>query len=506
MLRSLRLRAKPATSRPSCKIFLGVFGSAAFVVLFCMVTPAAVGQGGAGACAWDNSVGQSGMNGPVWSLATFDDGTGPALYAGGAFTAVAGKSANHIARWDGEAWTALGEGIGGVSSPIVYAMTVFDDGDGPALYAAGDFTTAGGETANQIARWDGTAWEALGEGLDNDVRALAVFDDGSGPVLYAGGLFHTAGTASATGIAKWDGGEWSALDSPLGGGLPFVYAFEVFDDGTGPALYAGGTMFTAGGKQAPNIARWDGSAWTSVGGGVSNWVSGLRAFDDALYAGGAFTTAGGVSALRVARWDGDSWSGMGAGTAGDFPWVNTLLPFDDGTGPALYVGGWFESAGGQPANRIARWDGETWSRLDVGLNERVWALLEHDDGSGSALYVAGHFTAAGGQPAGRIARWVCEPSVGTEGGATPQAPLQITVYPNPARGEATIVYETNEGGGTGIVVHDLLGRVVREVHADEVPPGNHTARFDVSDLAPGAYVVRITSHGESASAPLVVVR
>jgi hypothetical protein len=37
--------------------------------------------------------------------------------------------------------------------PTVYALTVFDDGTGPALYAGGEFTTAGGTPASYIAAW-----------------------------------------------------------------------------------------------------------------------------------------------------------------------------------------------------------------------------------------------------------------------------------------------------------------------------------------------------------------
>ena len=69
----------------------------------------------------------------------------------------------------------------------VYAMTVFDDGSGPALYVGGNFTAVGGVTVNYIARWDGTAWSPLGGpsgiGTTGAVSALAVFDDGSGPAL-----------------------------------------------------------------------------------------------------------------------------------------------------------------------------------------------------------------------------------------------------------------------------------------------------------------------------------
>jgi hypothetical protein len=35
------------------------------------------------------------------------------------------------------------------------------------------------------------------------VRALAVFDDGTGPSLYTGGWLTTAGSVGASYIAKW---------------------------------------------------------------------------------------------------------------------------------------------------------------------------------------------------------------------------------------------------------------------------------------------------------------
>jgi hypothetical protein len=85
---------------------------------------------------------------------------------------------------------------------MVSTLTVLDDGTGPALYAGGDFTTAGGVSANRIAKWDGTEWSPLGNGIDDWVRALAVFDDGSGPALYAGGYFSTAGGIDVNRIAR----------------------------------------------------------------------------------------------------------------------------------------------------------------------------------------------------------------------------------------------------------------------------------------------------------------
>lgn len=116
------------------------------------------------------------MNGWVEDLTVFDDGGGPALYAGGTFTNAGGVAANHVAKWDGSSWSALGSGM----DDDVHALTVFDDRGGPALYAGGGFITAGGVSANGIARWNGSSWSGLGSRMDDDVYALTVFDDGGG--------------------------------------------------------------------------------------------------------------------------------------------------------------------------------------------------------------------------------------------------------------------------------------------------------------------------------------
>jgi len=47
----------------------------------------------------------------------------------------------------------------------VGALTVFDDGSGPALYAGGNFTIAGGVAANRVAKWNGSSWSSLGSGV-----------------------------------------------------------------------------------------------------------------------------------------------------------------------------------------------------------------------------------------------------------------------------------------------------------------------------------------------------
>jgi len=132
-------------------------------------------------------------------------------------------------------WLPTFGGLPGTDGPIL-ALTVFDDGSGPALYAGGYFTSAGGVPVHHIAKWDGTSWSALGSDFDESVAALTVFDDGTGPALFAGGSFSTAGGLSVENIAKWDGSSWSALGFGISGLYSSVNALTVFDDGSGPAL------------------------------------------------------------------------------------------------------------------------------------------------------------------------------------------------------------------------------------------------------------------------------
>jgi hypothetical protein len=359
----------------------------------------------------------------IESLLVFDDGSGNALYAGGIFSIADGVPANTIAKWNGSSWSALAGGIGGLSVPEVAALAVFDDGGGSALYVGGHFTTAGAVTAKNIAKWDGTSWSALGNGITGSlfstsasVRALAVFDDGGGAQLYVGGAFTTAGTIHASCIAKWDGASWSAVGSGGGGVDYIVHALSVFDDGGGVALFAGGEFSLAGGNAASEVAKWNGSTWTPLGNGIGTlydgeyiYVYALRPFDDgngqALYVGGDFRVAGAVGVDSIAKWSAASWSRLGSGINNP---VETLCAFDDGpggTGPALYVGGDFTTAGGIAANYIAKWNGTSWSALDSGVNGSVLALAAFDDGGGPALFAGGEFSRAGGIPAQSIAKW-----------------------------------------------------------------------------------------------------
>ncbi len=145
------------------------------------------------------------LNGSVYCTAESPlESAAPGLYAGGTFTSAGPVALNQVAYWNGAAWEALGSGLNGVAT----AMTFWDDGEGLNLYVAGAFTTAGGQAAHRLARWDGASWSAVWgggseQGTNAQVNDLAVidFDDGHGPSLVLGGSFTRAGGYSSGRLA-----------------------------------------------------------------------------------------------------------------------------------------------------------------------------------------------------------------------------------------------------------------------------------------------------------------
>ena len=235
--------------------------------------------------------------------------------------------------------------------------------------------------------------------------AMTSHDDGTvGQALYVG---------SPVGVTRRVAGTWTLLPG-LSGSATNVMSFRGFDDGTGLALYAGGDFDLP----SPGIAKWMGTAWTPVGGGLAGGsigpgVAAMAVFDDgsgpALYMGGNFT--GGwngqtfLGSKNIIKWDGSAWSGVAGGTASSSDRVLALAVFNDGTGDALYATGTFSSIGGVPAIGVAKWNGSSWSALPGGPPSGGTSLQVFDDGAGPALFLGGGWPSVGGAPAYSLAKW-----------------------------------------------------------------------------------------------------
>lgn len=358
-------------------------------------------------CAWASGFHSYGANSAVRESVFFDDGTGMALYAVGDFVAMDGVRVDHVAKWDGSSWTAMGGGM----NALVWRVVVFDDGNGPALYVGGDFTTAGGVPINRVAKWSGTQWLPLGNGVNGSVRSMTVFDDGTGAALYIGGQFTQSGSEDVKRIAKWNGTSWVEVG---GGADKEVSVFLSWNDGSGSALYIGGNFSMVGSVAASRIAKWDGSSWYPVGSGFDGWVGGLATYNDGsgefLHAAGSFLNSGGAPMKRLAKWNGSTWSEVGGGVNGS---VFGLVKYNDASGPGLLLTGDFTTAGETVALRIARWNGSNWSTFGSGFNGWTTRPTVYDDGNGPVIYLGGPFAI----PTRFFAKWdgmAWSPIVGSE--------------------------------------------------------------------------------------------
>ena len=344
----------------------------------------AIGQDDCG-YRWSDRFGTYDFNGSRPSAAqVFDeDGDGPrlpALFVGGSFSNMRLhpspiiEGTRNIARWDGARWTSVGGGAPDYVGWIT-GMTVFDqDGPGPepeALYVAPTLT--GG-----CARWDGAVWancNHAGMPPNYEIKHLATFDDdGAGPnapVLIAAAWCIDSSCFKGR-VYRLADGAWSQMGGTFN---DYLFDFETFDaDGDGPnpprLIVAGGfDNVTPPLTPANNVAQWDGSAWQPLGAGTNLHVKDLLVCDldddgpqtTQLFAAGSFTMAGGIAANYIASWDGNAWSPLGSGLNDR---VSRIAFFRTPNSKGhLYAFGSFTQAGGQNVfQRFAAWDGYNWER------------------------------------------------------------------------------------------------------------------------------------------------
>lgn len=190
-----------------------------------------------------------GVNAAVYALTADDSG---ALYVGGAAINIDGNAAiDHVGAYDG-AWHAMGSGPGaggGAIDDVVRALA----SDGTNVYVGTDaLDIAGIAGANHVARWNGVAWSAMGSNYfstPTTISALAV----AGTLVFAGGTFQNAdGDPLADVIVYWDGLAWHPLGSNGAGNGPLPSSTNALAT-LGARIIAGGGFMSAG---ADTLARF----------------------------------------------------------------------------------------------------------------------------------------------------------------------------------------------------------------------------------------------------------
>jgi len=319
----------------------------------------------------------TGSNGTIYALALTSNGD---LYAGGNFTQIGGINANNIARWNGFAWQALGAGTDG---PVLAITVNANNG----VYIGGTFGKANGIVANNIAKYNSlNTWTVLTDngtgitGTGNEIRSIAI---DANNVVYVGGNFASAGGNTANRIATWNGINWATLGTGTSG---FVQAIEI----TPNYVYTGGNFALAGGIAVNRIARWNRATnlWEKIENGLSNNVNDLTFRNGYLYIAGSFQTAlnnspnPNVIVNGLVRWSAlNGWEPLGTNTNVGVDNLLNALVFDN---EELYVGGTFNVAGVGNVTNFTCWQ-EDCASIDLNISfdsfpsQTSWEITDADD-------------------------------------------------------------------------------------------------------------------------------
>ena len=291
-------------------------------------------------------------------------------------------------------------GSAGVQDIVIQSASV----GASTLYASYIYNSTG----SIYSAFGPSVWKSLGSkqvpgqlsaiGMQNTIYGLGMGPDG---ILYAAGAFTNAGGSNCYRVARFDGTNWTEM----GGGIVQFANANVIRAWTNGIVYAGGYFTNIGGINSRAIAKWNGTNWVAMGNGlffsqfVNGYVNDIRVGPNGdVYAGGYFTNADYTVKLNyIARWNGVMWTNMGPGFSNV---VNCIAVSTNGV---VYAGGSFTNSGNTSVRYIAKWTGTAWTNVGTTpLGNRITCMAMAKNGD---LYVGGWFTNIGPMEARYIAKW-----------------------------------------------------------------------------------------------------
>lgn len=279
-----------------------------------------------------------------------------------------------------------------------------------------------------VRAWDGSNWQALGEGpgvrvVGSSPSWPTVAVDGRGRPVVAWTDASADGDDRDVYVSRWEGQRWVAIGKPLhiySGYLSAARAPSLVLDAEGNPLVA--WLENNGRTDDVLVWHWNGVTWLPVGdmlrAGPTEAESQAGPVSLALDPGGrplvAWQAGMSPSRIFVRAWDGNAWRSLGAPLSAredTFAGDPSLALAPDGT---PYVS-WTESDGRSPGQVYVRtWDGTAWKPLsqqaEAGIDRAHSSRLTVDSkgvpmltwvewgSSANGLLHLGRWNGAGWQP------------------------------------------------------------------------------------------------------------
>ncbi len=225
----------------------------------------------------------------------------------------------------------------------------------------------------------------------------------NGKALITGG-FSTVGsdTLYSRCIATWNGMAWDTFPHPLWTNKPTynVGFSKLLKDNNKLWMFAGWDSTGNNPKYRPVL--YDGSTFNLIPAIPVNNPSSITEaimYKNKLVVSGNFDDYPTGNYDRLAQFDGTSWSPLGNGLRGGLSACQTVAIYKD----TLYIGGAFSKGAGNAGNYLMKWDGS--QLLDAGFSDTfcgygaIWKLLPYRD----RLYAFGGINCAAGQKAHGVA-------------------------------------------------------------------------------------------------------
>jgi hypothetical protein len=313
---------------------------------------------------------------------------GNTVYAGGTFAAVGGVARARIAAIDATTAAVTSWAPPPMTNTVNKLVVA-----GGVVYAGGNLSITGSTprlnaAAFEVATGALTAWNPAPTGTVTALKA-------SGGLIYVSGSFGMLGGQPSSAVAAVD----PVTGAPANWNPGLIRNANVLD------VAADGTLVVAGFSNATEgVVRGGLAAIDLVSGTLLPWnpsaggIVAMAAVGNQIYIGGSFNNVNGEPRQRLAVIDATNPTQLGRWNPGANGQVNALLVANG----QLYVGGAFTMAGGQPRSRLASFALDTgqltsWTPEATGGPNPAVRVLERGDG---VIYVGGGFQSVGGQPHG----------------------------------------------------------------------------------------------------------